>query len=190
MHLIHMYLFPAMWIGYVAYWWAMSKDVKATERREPSSSRWERLVLIVCSVALLSFPRVPFPLLNQRFLPTNAWPFWSGAAVTAAGLLFSVWARRRLGKNWSQEVTVKAGHELITSGPYALVRHPIYTGLLTGFAGSAIARGEWRGVLAVILIFVALWRKLRLEEQWMRANFGESYEAYSQRVAALVPYLL
>jgi len=130
------------------------------------------------------------PLLNERFLPDGAWRFWSGAAVTAGGLLFAVWARRHLGKNWSQAVMLKEGHELITSGPYALVRHPIYTGLLLAFVGCAVARGEWRGLLAVALVFVALWRKLRLEEKWMRAQFGESYEAYSRRVAALVPHVI
>jgi hypothetical protein len=74
--------------------------------------------------------------------------------------------------------------------PYALVRHPIYTGLLLAFLGCAVARGEWRGLLAVALAFVALWRKLNLEGQCMRAQFGESYEAYSRRVAALVPHVI
>jgi len=92
--------------------------------------------------------------------------------------------------NWSQAVTLKEDHELITSGPYALVRHPIYTGLLIAFAGSAIARGEWRGLLAVALVFVALWRKLKLEERWMRSHFGEAYETYSRRVSALLPYVI
>jgi len=182
-------LFPAMWIAYSVYWWAISKNVRESERQEPRSSRLVRLVLIVCAFALLWLPSVPLPALNQRFLPSGAWCFWLGAALTAGGLLFSVWARRHLGKNWSQAVTIKEGHELITSGPYALVRHPIYTGLLLGFLGCAVARGEWRGVLAVALVFVALWQKLKLEEKWMRAQFGESYEAYSRRVAALVPYI-
>jgi len=190
MTLIHSYLFPAMWLGYLAYWWAMSTNVKVTERNESASSRLARLVLIVCAVALLSLQSVPLPMLNERFLPLEVWCFWSGAAVTAGGLLISVWGRRHLGKNWSQAVTVKEGHELITSGPYALVRHPIYAGLLLAFLGSAVARGEWRGLLAVALVFGALWHKLRLEEKWMRAQFGESYEAYSRRVAALVPYII
>jgi len=81
-------------------------------------------------------------------------------------------------------------HELITSGPYAIVRHPIYTGLLFAFAGSAIARAERRGVLALVIVFLALWRKLRFEEHWMREQFGQRYETYSRRVAALIPYLL
>ena len=190
MPLVYSYLFPAMWLSYVAYWWAMSRNVKVTERRESMPSRLARLVVLVCAVALLWLPSVPIPALGERFLSVSGVWFWSGSAVTAVGLLFAVWARRHLGRNWSQAVTVKKGHELITSGPYALVRHPIYTGLLLAFVGSAVARGEWRGLLAVALVFGALWRKLRLEEKWMRAQFGESYEAYSRRVAALVPYVI
>ena len=189
MHFIYSYLFPAMWLGYSIYWWAMSKDVKATERSEPDSSRLARLLSIVFAVALLWPSRIPVPFLNHRFLPLSSACFWSGAAITAAGLLFSIWGRRHLGSNWSQAVTLKKDHELITSGPYALVRHPIYTGLLLGLVGCAVARGEWRGLLAVALVFVALWQKLRLEEKWMRAQFGESYEAYSRRVPALVPFI-
>ena len=190
MPLIYDYLFPAMWLSFLAYWRVMSTNVKVTERRESIRSRLVRLVAIACAVALLWLPSVPLPLLDERFLPLGALCFWSGSAVTAGGLIFSVWARRHLGKNWSQAVTVKEGHELITSGPYALVRHPIYTGLLLAFVGSAVARGEWRGLVAVALVFGALWHKLRLEEKWMRVQFGESYEAYSRQVAALVPYII
>jgi protein-S-isoprenylcysteine O-methyltransferase Ste14 len=190
MQFIYSYLFLFMWLGYMAYWWAMSKDVKATERSEPDSSRLVRLVLIICAVTLLSLPSVPLPLLNRRFLPLSPACFWSGAAITATGLLFSAWARRHLGSNWSRAVTLKKDHELITSGPYALVRHPIYTGLLLAIVGCALARGEWRGLLAIALVFVVLWRKLKLEEKWMRVQFGESYETYSRKVPALVPFII
>ncbi|MGD1276842.1 MAG: isoprenylcysteine carboxylmethyltransferase family protein [Tepidisphaeraceae bacterium] len=190
MRLVYSYLIPAMWIGYLAYWWAMSRNVKVTERRESVPSRLVRIVLLACAVTLLWHPRVPISVLGERFLSLRAVWFWIGSAVTAGGLLLGVWARRHLGRNWSQAVTVKEDHELVTSGPYALVRHPIYTGLLLAFLGSAVARGEWCGLLAVALVFVALWRKLRLEEKWMSEQFGKSYEAYSRRVAALVPYVI
>jgi len=188
--LIYRYLFVAMWLAYAIYWRVMAANVKATERLEPLSSRLARLVLMVCAFALLVLSRIPFPLLNERFLPHGTRTFWTGAAITACGLLFSIWARHHLGRNWSRAVTLKADHELITSGPYALVRHPIYTGLLLGFAGTAVALGEWRGLVAVALVFVALWSKLRLEENWMRAHFGEPYETYSRKVKALVPYII
>ncbi|MGP0020346.1 MAG: methyltransferase family protein [Candidatus Sulfotelmatobacter sp.] len=190
MPLVYAYLFPAMWFCYLAYWWGMSKYVKETERRESMASRVVRLVAMIFAVALLWLPKVRLRWLDARFLPSGIWCFWSGAVITAGGMLFSVWARRYLGKNWSQAVTLKEDHELITSGPYALVRHPIYTGLLLAFAGCAVARGEWRGVLAVVIVFAALWHKLRLEEKWLGAQFGEPYAAYSRRVAALVPYVV
>jgi protein-S-isoprenylcysteine O-methyltransferase Ste14 len=109
--------------------------------------------------------------------------------MTAAGLLFSVWARRCLGTNWSGAVTIKERHELVTSGPYGLVRHPIYTGVLLAILGSAIAVGEWQAVLAMVLASFALWRKLRLEERWMLNRFGEAYRAYCRKVPALIPFL-
>ena len=184
------FLFPALWLGWAAYWWALSSDVKAAARRESLASRLLHVVPLALAVILLWLPRFPVGILEERFMPVAAWPFWTGAILTLAGLLFTVWARVHLGRNWSGIVTVKEGHELITGGPYAIVRHPIYTGLLLAFIGSALARGEWRGVLAVAVVLAALWRKLRLEERWMREQFGSAYQAYSQRVAALVPFLL
>jgi protein-S-isoprenylcysteine O-methyltransferase Ste14 len=105
-------------------------------------------------------------------------------------LAFTVWARRHLGANWSGTVTVKAGDELITTGPYAFVRHPIYTGLLLGFAGSALAVGERCGVLALVMVTVALRRKLRVEERQMRQLFSETYGTYRGQISALIPFLL
>jgi protein-S-isoprenylcysteine O-methyltransferase Ste14 len=101
-----------------------------------------------------------------------------------------VWARRHLATNWSADVTLKENHELITSGPYGWARHQIYTGLLLGFIGTALAVGRWRGVAAVGLMGLALWRKLRIEERGMRQLFGEQYTLYAKRVSALIPFLL
>jgi protein-S-isoprenylcysteine O-methyltransferase Ste14 len=128
-------------------------------------------------------------VLFERFLPWSYATYWSGTALLALGLAFSVWARVYLGRNWSGTVTVKLDHELIRGGPYARVRHPIYTGLLLAFIGTAIVRAEWRGVLAVLIVFVALWRKLRLEERWMIETFGDQYRRYRERTAALIPFL-
>ena len=93
-----------------------------------------------------------------------------------------------LGRNWSAAVTVKAGHELVTTGPYAIVRHPIYAGLLLAFIGTAVARGDLGAVAAVVLVGWAFRRKTRLEERWMREQFGAAYEAYARRVPALFPW--
>ena len=188
MTLLYRHLFAGMWLSWAIYWWALSRNVKPSVRTESTSSRLLHIVPLMLAVAFLWLPRVPVPVLGERFVPPAAWPFWVGAALTLAGLLFSVWARVHLGSNWSGVVTVKEDHQLIQSGPYGIVRHPIYTGLLLAFAGSALARGEWRGILAVVIVLWAFWRKLRTEERWMRERFGSAYESYSERVPALVPF--
>jgi len=184
--------FPVVWIAFLLYWqiiWARTARSKTTQRLEPAASRILRAAIFVVAIALLSIPRIPPHWLYRQLWPVGLWPFWIGAAVTVGGLLFAVWARRHLGSNWSRAVTIKQDHELITSGPYAVARHPIYTGILTGFLGTAIALSQVRGLIAFALVFFALWLKLRREEQWMRSQFGETYATYAQKTAALVPYV-
>jgi len=135
-------------------------------------------------------PQCHLPFLNERFLPRSMWPFWVGSALTAGGLLFAVWARSHHETNWSTTVTNKKGHEPIMSGPYAFVRHPICTWLLQAFVGTALPRGEFRGIVAVILVSWSLWRKFQKEDRWMHQVFGDSYERYARRVAAKVPFVL
>jgi protein-S-isoprenylcysteine O-methyltransferase Ste14 len=151
-------------------------------------SRLLHVLPLLLAFWLLWAARLPVPFLNERIFAPAPWEFWVGAVITAVGLLFTGWARIHIGRNWSGTVTIKQEHELISSGPYAIVRHPIYTGLIVAFIGSGLARGEWRGVLAVIIAWAALWRKLRLEERWMTERFGEQYAAYCRRTPALVPF--
>jgi len=168
----------------------MAGNVKETVKTESSLSRLTRSVSIILAAVLLVFPQISIAFLGLRFLPMNIIYFWIGAIITAGGLLFSVWARQYLGNNWSQAVTIKDDHKLITNGPYALARHPIYTGLLLGFVGTAIALGEWRGVISVVLVFWVLLHKLRLEEKWLYEQFGSEYEVYCQKVSALIPFII
>jgi len=183
-------LFPVLWIGFLLYWQIKAAGTKATERLEPAASRIVRSLVFLGAIVLLSWPHIPVSWLCRPFLAQGPWTFWLGAAITAAGLLFAVWAREHLGINWSRSVTIKQDHQLIVTGPYALVRHPIYTGILTGFLGSALALAQMRGIVAFVLVLLVLWYKLRMEEQWMRTQFGAPYEAYSRRTAALVPFAL
>ncbi len=182
--------FPVVWIVFVLYWQIKAADTKATHRLEPAASRILRVLIFLIAIVLLSIPHIPLPWLYVQLWPPGYWPFWLGAAVTVAGLLFAVWAREHLGTNWSRSVTIKQGHELITTGPYAVVRHPIYTGILTGFLGMAIAISQVRGFIVFVLIFLVFWLKLRMEEEWMRSQFGDTYATYARKTAALVPYLL
>ncbi|HTT13917.1 MAG TPA: isoprenylcysteine carboxylmethyltransferase family protein [Burkholderiaceae bacterium] len=188
LNLAYRFLFPAMWLVWALYWWLASFGGKATQRREHLGSRLLHVLPLAAAIALLWPERVPFRVLNQRVFPWAPWEFWVAAFVTAAGLGFAVWARRHIGRNWSGTVTLKRDHELIVTGPYAFARHPIYTGLLVAIVGSALARGEWRGLLAIALAWAALWRKLLLEEQWMLELFGDQYAEYRRRVPALIPF--
>jgi protein-S-isoprenylcysteine O-methyltransferase Ste14 len=180
--------FPVVWIAFLLYWQIKAADTKTTQRLEPAASRILRALAFLIVIVLLSTTRIPLPWLYRQLWPSGIWSFWVGAAFTVVGLLFVVWARQHLGSNWSRSVTIKQGHELITTGPYALVRHPIYTGILTGFLGTAIALSQVRGVIGFILIVLVFWTKLRIEEEWMRSQFGETYATYAHQTAALVPY--
>jgi protein-S-isoprenylcysteine O-methyltransferase Ste14 len=182
--------FPAVWILFLLYWQIKAANTKTTQRLEPAASRILRAFVFLIAIVLLSTTRIPLSWLYLQLWPAGFWPFWLGAAITIAGILFAVWAREHLGSNWSRSVTIKQGHELITTGPYTVVRHPIYTGILTGFLGMAIAISQVRGFIVFVLIFLVLATKLRMEEQWMRSQFGETYATYAHRTAALVPYLL
>jgi protein-S-isoprenylcysteine O-methyltransferase Ste14 len=183
------YFFTALWIAFLVYWQIRAIDTKSTQRLEPVASRILRVVVFLIAIVLLSTTWIPLRWLYLQLWPQGLWSFWLGAALLVTGLGFAVWARVHLGRNWSRSVTIKQGHELISSGPYAVVRHPIYTGILAGFLGTAIALSEVRGFVAFVLLFVIFWLKFRMEEQWMRSQFGDTYTTYAHQTAALVPYL-
>jgi len=123
-------------------------------------------------------------------IPAIPWLMWLGAAMTLAGLLFAIWARLYLGKNWSGLVTVKQEHELIRTGPYRVVRHPIYTGILFALIGTSLCRRNVWGFLGFALVWLGLWLKSRLEERFMVETFGPQYDEYRQTTGALLPRLL
>jgi protein-S-isoprenylcysteine O-methyltransferase Ste14 len=191
MNILYRHLVPAVWIAWIVYWRISAAGVKSAQRRESPASRAAHLVPILIAALLLWVNPIPGGgVLFERFLPRSYGAYWTGTLLLALGLAYSVWARVTIGRNWSATVTVKEDHELVRSGPYARVRHPIYSGLLLGFIGTAIVRGEWRGVLAALIVLAALWRKLRLEERWMTETFGDEYRHYREHTAALIPYLL
>jgi protein-S-isoprenylcysteine O-methyltransferase Ste14 len=182
-------LFLLMWGGWLAVWIAMARGVKEAAQSETAVSRLSHVGPLFIAAYLLAV-RVPLPLLNTRFVPLAIWPAALGAALTFAGLAFSLWARFTIAANWSSDVQLKRDHELIVEGPYRWVRHPIYTGVLLMFVGTALAVGEWRGMLAAVIAAASFWRKLRLEESFMRRQFGEAYARYAARVPALIPFVV
>lgn len=185
-------MFLGVWLLWLAYWGISALGVKHAVRVESSWSRFGKywLPLIVAVWLLQDVPFFRGTLLDERFVPDERWIAWLGFILTIAGLAFSIWARVTLGRNWSGVVQVKQDHELIVRGPYSLVRHPIYTGLLLAFFGTALAVGAWRALLALAIVALSFWRKLRLEERWMSEQFGDQYRQYMGRVKALVPWVL
>lgn len=182
-----------LWAGWLGYWLLRARDNKATVRREAVGARLRRVMVMVAAAILLIAPVTPGSTagpLAARFMDDSATLAWAGCALLATGLAFAIWARVHLGRNWSGRITIKQDHELIRSGPYALVRHPIYTGLLLAFAGTALASGTWASLLATALITGMLWSKIRLEERWMQEVFGGQYTQYRHDVRALIPFVL
>ena len=162
---------------------------KPTQRRETVASRLAYMLALVAGGLLLAWHRSSWgQLLDLRLWPRGALPYIVGVAVLISGLAFSVWARVHLGRNWSGNVTVKEGHELIRSGPYRYVRHPIYTGILTGVLGTAICSGTLRAALGLVIIAAAFVVKLRAEERFMRETFPGQYQQFSAEVPALIPF--
>jgi protein-S-isoprenylcysteine O-methyltransferase Ste14 len=187
MRAFHQYSVTALWLVWLVYWIIAAIGAKPTRRREGIASRLSHVVPLVLGIVLLSLPHAPAAWLGLRYLPqTEGW-FWLGFCLVAFGIAFSVAARLSLGGNWSGTVTLKQDHELIRSGPYHWVRHPIYTGLLLAVLGSAITQGECRSLIAVALIAGALLRKIAIEERFLAVQFGAAYARYRDEVPALVP---
>jgi protein-S-isoprenylcysteine O-methyltransferase Ste14 len=182
--------FAVLWLGWLAYWMVAAGNVKVTSRREGLGTFLLNRVFVVIGALLLIVPRQPFHWLNARFVPPSMAVYWLGFVIVAAGLGFAVWARLRLGRNWSATVTIKQDHELVRTGPYGVVRHPIYTGLLLALLGTAIAIGEWRGLFAFALIAIGFVFKLKAEERFMSETFGEQYARYRAEVPALIPFVI
>lgn len=185
------YVIESSWAVWVLYWMASAANVKRTLQREPLLSRASHVLPMVLAFALLAAPSRPDSgFLFVRFVPASLPLELAATLMVMAGLLFAVWARIHLGSNWSGRVTLKENHQLVCTGPYQLVRHPIYTGLLLAIFGTTLALGEYRGLVATALMFVSFWRKLQLEEALMRNTFGDSYRRYCQQTAALIPHVI
>ncbi len=180
---------PLLWLVWLLYWWLGAGRLKAVERRESRLQRASHGIPLVLAALLFLLPGHVWGVLATPFIARSWTGYGIGVALVALGLGYAAQARRHLGANWSGTVTLKQGHSLIRSGPYRHVRHPIYTGILLAFVGSALALAEWRGVLAVLLAAVALIIKLRREERWMLQRFGNDYAEYRKASWALLPGL-
>ncbi len=178
-----------LWVAWLVIWMVWAFGTKRTERRESTSSRLSYTVLTVAAFWLMFAGDVPRVWLRTRLYPPTSWTNWLGIAVTAVGLGFAIWARAYLGRNWSGMVSVKIGHELVRSGPYRWVRHPIYSGMILAMLGTAVVRHQVRGLIAVVLLYAGFTIKSRIEEQAMTATFGPEYAQYASTTGAIIPRL-
>jgi protein-S-isoprenylcysteine O-methyltransferase Ste14 len=174
------------WVIFSLYWEIAAKNSAPAIKSESRFSRGIHVVLANAALVLIFFP---IRSLNQRFLPDNLFIKLAGIALEFAGVAVAIWARRILGRNWSGEITIKEDHELIRTGPYGVVRHPIYTGLLAMYVGTAIASGHMHALAGLAIGILAYLRKVRMEETNLTHAFGEKYGAYRKDTWAIVPGL-
>jgi protein-S-isoprenylcysteine O-methyltransferase len=186
---LHHSVLAIIWTVFWVLWVLPAVFGKRTVRRQATGSRILQLVLLLVAYVLIVNGALGWDWLNQRLAPEGKTSTAVGYGLLLAGMAFAGWARLFLGSNWSSNVTLKEDHTLVRSGPYRIVRHPIYTGLLVALLGTAIAVGELRCFLGVVLAAIAWKVKSVSEETLMMQQFGEQYASYRKEVKGLVPYL-
>jgi len=175
------------WMLLMLYWVVSALNRKRRKSVAPMHVRLIQLVFLIPATLLLFYPRYRIGPLHLALLPKVAVVPAVGVVVTFVGIAFAIWARYCLGSNWSSEVSIREDHELIQTGPYQWIRHPIYTGIITAAWGTAIVVGELGAFLGVILITIGLAYKGRQEELGLQATFGEAFAAHMQRTGMFLP---
>ena len=179
-----------LWTGWVILWILWVFQSKQTRQRETLASRMSYTIPVWAALYLVFFAQRLGSFWTSGVFPYRNWLGWLGVGVTALGFAFTLWARATLGGNWSGTVTIKVGHELIRTGPYRFVRHPIYTGMIVALIGTSLARDQWRDVAGILLLWIAFTIKRLKEEEFMRLTFGPQYDDYSRTTGAIFPRLL
>lgn len=169
------------------YWVISASQSGTTKTPEAHSFRALRFLVLGTTFILLLSDWLRIGPLAGRFVPDTFGVRTSGVIITVVGVSVTVWARICLGRNWSDKVVIKEDHELIRTGPYAYMRHPIYSGVLLGVAGTALAIGEWRGVIAFALLLTTYAIKARKEERVLSGAFGAAFEEHVRRTGFLFP---
>jgi protein-S-isoprenylcysteine O-methyltransferase len=177
------------WGIVAAVWFVSSFTSKRTARRQSAGSRLVQLGLAAFAALLISGKGPWKQVLSRQIIPHSFATANLGLALTLAGLTFALWARFMLGRNWSGTVTIKRDHELVRSGPYAFVRHPIYSGFLLALLGTVIAAGTLGASLGLAVVVLVLRMKSLTEESFMLEQFGSQYADYKRHVKALVPFV-
>lgn len=180
------YVVIACWAAYLIYWNAIRFSAKRIVRQD---SAWKRVAGTVALIVIF-MAATKAGLFRHRVVPASAVYGIVGAAVCLAGTILAIWARRVIGRNWSPRPAVTEAHELVTNGPYSVVRHPIYAGILLILTGTllVVGRTAWLAMLVVALVWI--YRRVLKEEALMTQIFGPAYAEYRKRTKAIIPFLL
>ncbi|MGD0284691.1 MAG: isoprenylcysteine carboxylmethyltransferase family protein [Candidatus Saccharimonadales bacterium] len=175
------------WVIFLVYWVVKAFDVKRTaiDRGNPKLRLF--LTLLVLLVIIFQPFRSTF-FNNQLWKPMLTLDLLADIIVIT-GLVFAITARFTLGSNWSPHTVLKQGQELIENGPYAIVRHPIYTGILFMAIGTTIRIDQIFGFVLLVLVCLVLWSKILSEEKLMQEHFPKQYQVYRQHVKAIIPFI-
>jgi len=176
-----------MWIAFGVYWLIAARRVKAARTTESPLYRVFRLLVLVITFTLLFAKWTAVGFLGRHFFPQTQLLAYIGFASALAGMAIAVWARMSLGHYWSDKIVLKVDHQLVRSGPYARMRHPIYSGVLLGVAGSALVVDEWRGVLAFLLLLTNYLIKAKREDEILAEAFGKDFADHKKRAGFLLP---
>ena len=182
-----MFVAIAMWVVFSLYWEVKAKSASRSTRSESRLSRTIHLTLISLTQLMVFFP---IPGLRARFLPASGYFSAIGLLMEVSFFSFGIWAREMLGRHWSGAVSAKHDHELVRSGPYSVLRHPIYTAIIGAYASTAVVSGEIHGLIGVAIVTFAYARKIHIEERYLREIFGAAYESYREDTWALIPGVL
>ncbi len=172
-------------IGWTLFWLYWLIAAFSTKRSRVPWSRELRIRGVILIVALVLIRTGAF---RHSGVNTSAWREGVGFCLFALGLVFAIWARLHIGRNWGVPMSQKDQPELVTSGPYRLVRHPIYTGILVAGAGTAIAL-SWAGFFVVALAGTYFIYSATVEERYLTAEFPDAYPAYKSTTKMLVPFI-
>jgi protein-S-isoprenylcysteine O-methyltransferase Ste14 len=177
------------WAVVITIWIVTSFTSKRTIRRQSIGSRLAQLCLVLLGALLISGKVPGGALLGWQVIPKSTAADYVGLMLTLTGIGLALWARFALGKNWSGTVTLKQDHVLVQSGPYRIVRHPIYSGFLLALLGTASLHGTANAFFGVAVIALAFRLKSLTEESFMTEQFGQQYTTYKHAVKALIPFV-
>ena len=185
--MIWRYLIEGPWIVLCAYWVVGALKTRRTVSQESLASRARFILLEIAGYGLLFTDLAAIGVLGHLVLPRTYAVAAIGVALTWIGIAIALWARWHLGQYWSARITLKEDHKLIRTGPYAHLRHPIYSGLILAGIGGALAIDKWRCVAGIAFIVLGYWMKAKKEETLLATQFGETFQEHCRHAGFLVP---